>query len=367
MIDMKTGHEPGADKETPFVSVVVVTLNAAHLLRNCLASLTAQDYGSFEILVVDNASDEDIRGMLEAEFPHTRYLRMDTNSGFAGGNNAGIELARGAYVALINNDATADPGWLSALVRCAEADPGIGAVASLVLDGNHPGVLDSYGVGVAFDGISRQALRGVPAVPPPPPREQLAISGCACLFRMAALEQTGLFDADFFAYCEDTDLSLRLRRAGWTIMGEPDARVTHFYSQTGGPFSKRKVLWVERNRFWVAIKNFPVFMLPAVPFFSLWRYMVQLYALLRGLGTVACFVQNTGGLGGLAVLVRANIAAWAHVPHMVRKRLAFRPPARISGIAMARLLSRFRLSMYEVIVGCDPAKGSDTGVHKPCP
>ena len=90
---------------TPLVTVIVVTLNNLNLLRNCLESLYAQDYEAIEIIVVDNGSEEGIRGMLAAEFPEIRTVRLDKNHGFAGGNNRGIEAAQGRYIALINNDA----------------------------------------------------------------------------------------------------------------------------------------------------------------------------------------------------------------------------------------------------------------------
>jgi len=186
----------------PLVTAVVVTLNNLNLLRNCLTSIYAQDYGAIEIIVVDNGSEEDIRGMLAKEFPEVRIVRLDKNHGFAGGNNRGIETAQGKYVALINNDAVAAPQWISSLVATAESDPGIGATASIIIDGNRPEVLDSCGVGIALDGMSRQAMRGMPVPNPVKPEDVLLFSGCACLLKMEALNEVGLFDEDFFAYCE---------------------------------------------------------------------------------------------------------------------------------------------------------------------
>jgi len=110
---------------------------------------------------------------------------------------------------------------------------------------------------------------------PDKPKEVMLFSGCACLLRMEALNEVGLFDEDFFAYCEDTDLGLRLHRSGWKIVVAPDAYVHHYYSMTGGKFSLQKIYWVERNHLWVAIKNFPWFLLTILPFVTAWRYLVQ--------------------------------------------------------------------------------------------
>jgi GT2 family glycosyltransferase len=343
-----------AARAAPDVSVIVVTLNGEAILRNCLRGLAAQDRSSVEVIVVDNGSSEDIRGLLAAEFPSVRAIRSETNLGFAGGNNLGIAAARGAYIALINNDAVAAADWLSAMVRRAESDPRIGAVACAVLDGNKPDAMDSFGVGVALDGMSRQAWRGVAPRDLPPAGDVLAASGCACLFRKTALDEVGAFDPRFFAYCEDTDLSLRLRYANWRVVTEPAARVTHFYSRTGGAFSLRKVFWVERNHYWVALKNYPWPLVLALPLTTAWRWLAQFVAWQRRAGDLEGFFA-AAGFGAVAwTLVRANFAALLGVPAILRERLCFRPPRRLRGGAWLRLLLRHRLSAWEVLTGRRP-------------
>ena len=335
--------------DRPLVSVVVVTLNRKDLLGSCLESLSAQDYPNTEIIVVDNGSTEDISGFVSGSFPDVRYLRLPENLGFAGGNNRGIDIATGSYIALLNNDAVADPGWLTAMVDLAERDRALGAVASLIVDGNRPSVLDSCGVGIALDGMSRQAMRGAPVPEPAEPMEVLAVSGCACMFRAEALEEIGLFDEDFFAYCEDTDLSLRLRKAGWRIAVAPAGRITHYYSGTSGAFSLKKVFWVERNHFWVAMKNFPAWLLLFLPFFTFWRWIVQAYALVRGGAEISEFVSYSGPWRVFAAIARAHLAALWTSPRLLLRRLTSRAPSRIGAIEMSALLLRFRLTMRQII------------------
>lgn len=349
-------HAPDIAASRPRVSVVVVTLNNRLMLHSSLQSLLDQDYPDLDIIVVDNGSTEDIVGMVRREFPGVRLIRLDHNTGFAGGNNRGIEQATGDYVALLNNDAVADATWISALVRAAEEDPHVGAVGSAVIDGHAPDRLDSFGVGVALDGMSRQAMHGLPvSMLPREIRPALAVSGCACLFRMATLRETGLFDEAFFAYCEDTDLSLRLCRAGWNIVLSPEARVTHRYSQTAGAFSLQKVFWVERNHYWVAAKNFPPLWLLAMPGVTLWRYLVQSYAVATGAGSLHNFFPH-GQKGALiGRLFFAQVAAMAGLPANMVARATFRPPVRRSSLDMFRLLWRFRISIYEVITGMGTA------------
>ena len=333
----------------PLVTVIVVTLNNLNLLRNCLRSLYAQDYEAIKIVVVDNGSEKDISGILAAEFPGVRTVRLNNNHGFAGGNNRGIETAQGKYIALINNDAVAAPQWISSLVATAESDPGIGAVASIVIDGNQPEVLDSCGVGIALDGMSRQAMRGMPVPQLTQPKEVLLFSGCACLLRIEALKEVGLFDEDFFAYCEDTDLGLRLRRADWNIVVAPNAYVKHFYSMTGGKFSLQKIYWVERNHLWVAIKNFPWFLLAILPLVAGWRYLVQGYYVFRGTGELNRFTESNNLTAIVSTYLKAYADMFAKLPVMLLKRRKFRKNSYLGNIDMFHLIWKFRLSISEII------------------
>ncbi len=335
----------------PLVSVVVVCLNGLDITRRCLDSLFKQDYQFKEIIVVDNGSREDIRGMVSDEYPQSRLIRIEDNCGFAGGHNRGIEAARGEYVAVINNDAVASPQWLGALVKVAEKDAEVGAVASIIIDGNKPEVLDSCGVGIALDGMSRQEMRG--QLPPTLtyPKEVLTPSGCACLFRMHALKTVGLFDESFFAYCEDTDLGLRLRWAGFKTTVAPDAIVTHYYSMTAGKYSLKKIFWVERNHLWVAIKNFPFLLLPIVPFATVWRYIVQTYAIITRSGDLSGFTAESDFFQVMTIIMKAYVSAFAGMPSMFRKRRSFLQKRQISNFQMLKIIWDFKMSMVEIIIG----------------
>ncbi len=335
----------------PLVSVIVVCCNGLEITRQCLAGLYYQDYDPKEIIVVDNGSQEDIQGMVTEVYPQFRFIRIDRNLGFAGGYNRGIEAAKGRYIAIINNDAIASPRWLSALIKVAEKDAKVGAVASVIIDGNRPKVLDSCGVGIALDGMSRQLLRGQAIPVLTAPKEVLVPSGCACLFRADALEAVGLFDESFFAYCEDTDLGLRLRWAGFKIIVAPDAQVTHYYSMTTGRYSLQKVFWVERNHILVAVKNFPPALLLILPFVTIWRYIVQLFAIITRSGDLIEFSVQSNFFQVAATIVKAYISSLAVLPIMLRKRKLFLPKRKISNFQMLRTILAHRMSMVEIIIG----------------
>jgi GT2 family glycosyltransferase len=333
------------------VSVVVASFNGVEILRKCLASLTDQDYEPLELVVVDNGSTDDVAGMVGREFPAVRLIRLDENLGFAGGYNRGMAVARGEYVAVINNDAVAESQWVSALVQAAENDASVAAVASIVIDGNGRDRLDSCGVGIALDGMSRQAFRGVPLDGFMAPAEVFVPSASACLYRKSALEEVGLFDEDFFAYCEDTDLGLRLRRAGFRAAAAPEARVHHYYSRTTGRASLRKLFWVERNHFWVALKNFPLMLLPLVPIVTAWRFVLQAWLMSAGRAGLREFAAEGGFASIFGTMVRAHLSALAGAPRVIRKRISARVSKRLCGLAMARLIVGHRISVYEVLAG----------------
>lgn len=337
------------NQDQPLVSVIVVTMNNFDLLKKCLKSLYQQDYEPMEILVVDNGSNQDARYVLAKELSEVRVIRMNKNHGFAGGNNRGIEISKGKYVALINNDALAEPQWVSSMVAVAEADSSVAAVASIIIDGNNPEILDSCGVGIGLDGMSRQLMHGMPAPDLTQSKEILLFSGCACLLRMVALEEVGLFDENFFAYCEDTDLGLRIQRAGWKIVAAPGAYVKHLYSMTGGKFSLQKIYWVERNHFWVAIKNFPWFLLVAIPFLTLLRYIAQGHSVLKGTGELNKFTKDITLRAITVTYIKAYIDMFKKLPCMLAKRNMIFTKHHLRNTDMFNLIWRFHLSINEII------------------
>ena len=116
----------------PLASVIVPSLNGAHLLPECLDSLGRQSYARLEVIVADGASTDDTAGLLARAYPDVRLLRLRRNAGFAGNVNAGLRAARGDVLCLLNNDARAEPDWVATCVETLCAHPAIGSVASKV-------------------------------------------------------------------------------------------------------------------------------------------------------------------------------------------------------------------------------------------
>jgi GT2 family glycosyltransferase len=235
------------EEPAPRVTVVVVTWQGAHLLGPCLRSLARQTL-PHEVLVVDNASTDDTADVL-ASYPEVRVIRNDANLGFAGGAQQGLDAARGEWVAFLNNDAVAEPGWLAALVTAAEADPQVAAVTSqLLLADSDPPQVNNAGVVLLPTLYGTDRAAGADPADVAEPTEVFGFSGGAALLRRSTAVAVGGFPARFFLYYEDTDLSWRLRLAGWSIRYEPTAVVHHRHAASSDMSSALFAFHNERNR-----------------------------------------------------------------------------------------------------------------------
>ena len=336
--------------ELPLVSVIVVNWNGLDCVDPCLASLLRQTWPALEVIVVDNGSRDGSLELLRSRYgSRITLVESPVNLGFAGGNNLGIRAAKGAYVALLNNDAVAEADWVGALVRAAEADEAVGMCASkiLVLDGG--GVIDSAGLLMSPDGIGRgrgRLERDGDAYARA--EDALVPSGCAALYRRAMLDEIGLFDEDFFAYCEDSDLGLRGRLAGWRCRYVPDAVVHHAYSRSTAPYSTFKAFHVERNRCFVLLKCFPLGAILASLPYTLARYGLQSWGAATRRGAAARLAERTGPLAVLALLFRAWGAAILLTPRMLARRRRQRGLQRLTTTEWRRALRGHRLGLREL-------------------
>lgn len=332
---------------SPLVTVIIPTLEGGQNLEKCLAALSAQTFKDFETVVVDNSG----RGVAAAPArgADARLIENRANAGFGAAINQGIEAARGQFLCTLNDDACPDPRWLAEMVEACREDPGLGMCASQIRLAVAPDRLDSAGMQIYLDGSSKQRGRMEPAAAFGAREEVLFPSACAALYRAALFEQVGRFDPDFFLYCEDTDLGLRARRAGWRCLYVPSAVVYHHYSVSAGPASAAKAFYVERNRLYTVIKNFPVWVWPLVPLSALYRYGMHLWGLLGGRGLAWEFRRGDEKWWKLVIIVlSANFQALRNLPALLAKRREAGETAAISGWAFWRLLRRHSISAREL-------------------
>ena len=334
----------------PMVSVIVVNWNGKAYLGECLNSLRNQTFLDFELIVVDNGSTDGSFEFVQSHFPEFGHiLRNPENMGFARGNNQGIRAARGKYVALLNNDAQADSHWLEELVKVAEEHQRVGMLASKIYLQGSPGVIDNVGHLIYRDGLNRGRGRLEEDHGQFDEKEEVFFpSGCAAFYRQEMLEEIGLFDEDFFAYGDDTDIGLKGRLAGWKCLYVPSAVVYHRYSQSSGSYSPLKAFYVERNRVWISAKYFPLSLLLKSPFYTCWRFLLQGYGALTGRGAAGKFSQEYSRWQLLRILVKAYVSAIQGLPKMWKKRKEIRKLTRVNEKEILSWFKRFGISAREV-------------------
>ena len=241
----------------PQVTVVVVTYRGVDLLPDCLASLAAQT-APHRLLVVDNASTDGSAGVLADRVPAKDIIRQPVNTGFAGGVAAALPLVRTRFCALLNDDAVADPDWLTQLLAVAGSDDGAAAWTSLMVLADRPGTVNNLGAGVDEHWYGIDVDAGLPVERiDPAVADVFGFCGGAALLRTAAVRAVGGFPAEFFVYYEDLDTSWRLRLAGWSIRAVPAARVVHRHAATSDSRSELFHFHNERNRLLTLLRCAP--------------------------------------------------------------------------------------------------------------
>ena len=331
----------------PRVTIAIPTLLGGPILQNCLNALSLQSFPDFEVIVVNNGNPDSGEVVVPAGIA-CRILAPGSNIGFGAAVNLAIQASASEFVACLNDDAEPDQHWLERLVEALDNAPDAGMCASRIqLFGTSR--LDSAGIVICGDGSSKQRGQLQPSADWAVSGDALLPSGCAGFYRRRMLEEIGLFDENFFLYCEDTDLGLRARWAGWQCRYVADAVVNHHYSNSAGAFSELKAKYVERNRLWVAIKNFPASRLVLVPLVSLLRYVWQLNAIRTGRGASAGFVRAGHSIGDTVAIVWS--AYWetvVHLPELLRKRALCRSHHRIRPAEFCGLMDLHRISARDL-------------------
>jgi len=322
----------------------VPTLAADDALADCLRALESQTFGRFDIVVVDNSGT----GRARATGELVRIIVNERNVGFGTAINQAIRESEAPYIAVLNDDATPHPEWLAALVKAAEGRPKAGMFASQVrLTGTDQ--LDSAGMLIARDGSSKQRGHGEAPADFTKNSDTLFPTGSAALYRRKMLDEIGLFDERFFLYCEDTDLGLRARWAGWEGEYVAGAVVDHTYSKSAGRASALKAYYVERNRLYTVIKNFPFSMLALVKFYAFTRYYWHVVFMITRTGKAAEFRESGHPPWLLPFLVlRAHASALARLPYLFRERRRIFKTRRLRSKEFRALLAAHSISVRKV-------------------
>jgi GT2 family glycosyltransferase len=343
--DTLTAHDPAIA-----VSAVVVNWNGRTHLETCLASLLGQSLAGIEVILVDNGSTDGSLELVEERFGDAvRLVSNGSNLGYGQALNVGIRAARGRYLLALNNDTELAPGCVAALVEAADRHPSTGSFAPKILSFEDRGRIDSVGLLLYPDGIARGRGRLEKDFGQYDGEDEVLIaSGCAMLLRRAMLADAGVFDQDFFAYCEDTDLGLRARLRGWRCRAVPAAVVYHKYSAATSAYSPLKAFLVERNRFWVALKCLPAPLLIASPLFTLLRLGAQAWGALSGRGAAGRFARRESPLALAGILARALVAGASGIPATLHKRRAIQSARRVTALDAVAWFGRHGMGVREI-------------------
>jgi GT2 family glycosyltransferase len=237
------------------LSITICSWNTIEDLRACLQSLReAKSEGDFEVVVVDNNSEDGSPDMVEQEFPEFRLLRQSKNLGFTGGHNLALAERRGFHAALLNSDTVVHPGAIAKLSHALTTQPSWGIIGPKLLnpDGSlqfscrtfpnpFAAAFRNTFLGKLFPGnkLTRDYL--MQDWDHAENREVDWVSGAALFIRGEVLEKVGGLDPSFFMYCEDVDLCKRTWVAGWKVMYLHDAVITHAIGRSSDKAPNRMI------------------------------------------------------------------------------------------------------------------------------
>jgi GT2 family glycosyltransferase len=236
------------------VGVILVNWNGKQDTLACLRSLSQLKYADYDIIVVDNGSEDGSVEAIKASFPQIALLEMGENLGFVGGNNQGISYAlehNAAFILLLNNDTEVAPDFLDIMVKVLADAPQTGIVGPLIYYFDPPNVIWSAGgeidwrrgsttmIGINEDDNGQFGQSPFPVD---------FVTGCALLIKRDVLEKIDLLEPKFFAYYEETEWCVRAARAGFQILTVPQAKIWHKISPAKREASPLVHYYMTRNR-----------------------------------------------------------------------------------------------------------------------
>lgn len=305
----------------PTLSVLIVAYDSRDDLTKTLPALLPELGDGDELIVVDNKPGDGSVELVRELAPAARIVETGRNSGFAGGCNAGAEVAGGDLLVILNPDAAPQPGFGEAIRRPWQEGREWGGWQALVADGDGSRI-NSAGNPIHFTGIVWAGGHGRPLEDAPAAGEVAAASGACLAIPLSRWRQVGGFPAEFFMYHEDVDISVRLRSAGSAVGIEPSAVVAHDYEFAA---SEDKWRWLERNRLAFIVRTYPGSLLA----------LLAPALLATELALLA--VAASGGWGRQKLRANREFVSW--LPRLLRERRQLQRQRVISAAEFAAALT----------------------------
>lgn len=233
------------------VSVITVNYKQAELTCQMLRSLSKVECPDMEVIVVDNASNNDDQSKIMQEFPNINYVQSKQNVGFAGGNNIGIAAAKGDFLLLINNDTELTPNCIKLLLQTFDQYPQAGVVCPKICYYEQPEKIQYVGYSRINPYTARNRTIGNGQIDKgqyPNTMPTHYAHGAAMMLKKEVIERVGKMPEEFFLYYEELDWCEQIKKAGYQIYVNPQARIYHKESMTTGKQSPLKTYYLTRNR-----------------------------------------------------------------------------------------------------------------------
>lgn len=286
-------------------SVIVLHCRGIGDTRRCILSLLRDRADSCEIIVFDNGSVTGDAAELQKEFGDSvLIIRSEINRGYAGGNNLASRLASGQYLVFLNNDTEVTPGWLAPILEYMDRCPQVAACQPKLKSIESPEHFDYSGAcGGYLDALGYPYLRGrlfahteADTGQYDAPTEVDWACGACMVIRGDLFRSAGGFDEKFFAYMEEVDLCLQLRKKGHRMMCIPSSVVYHRAGSTWATQPWKKCFHRHRNSLLLLVKHLPVSeMLWKLPLRLCMELAAALHYLVTGEVRSACAVLRSFG------------------------------------------------------------------------
>lgn len=247
---------------TKKIDVIIPTYNGANHIPRLLESISNQTYSGYECFVIDDNSRDNTVGIVREQFPWVKLIAQPHNNGPSKNRNIAIRSGHSPYIVIFDDDTyLKDPEWLTKALNKMERDPGIGQLASMIVNGFDQDILLDCGIikeDCLFGGICHNQHKKDVSGKYETPRRVLGACSAGTILRRDVFEKVGGFDPKYFYPVEDLDLSLRIHLTGYDVIYEPSLITYHFESQAMGKVIKRKMYMYRRNCLLALVENYPI-------------------------------------------------------------------------------------------------------------